>query len=58
LIEYVFFYRSVSIFNEATSMFFSGFGTDDENDLPSSTDWFTLDGEVGLGRANKRADLV
>ncbi len=39
-------------------MFFSGFGTDDENELPGSSDWFKLDGEVGLGRANKRADLV
>ena len=39
-------------------MFFSCFENDDENELPSSTDWFKLDGEVGLGRANKRADLV
>jgi peptidoglycan hydrolase-like protein with peptidoglycan-binding domain len=39
-------------------MFFSGFGADDENELPGSSDWFKLDGEVGLGRANKRADLV
>jgi hypothetical protein len=53
----MFFYRSVSIFNEANSMFFSGFGTDDENELPGSTDWFNLDAEIGLGRANKRADL-
>jgi len=39
-------------------MFFSGFSTDHENELPGSTDWFKLDGDVGLGRANKRADLV
>jgi hypothetical protein len=34
-------------------MFFSSFGTDDENELPSSTDWFNHDGEVGLDRTNK-----
>ena len=39
-------------------MFFAGFSNDDENEVPSSTDWFNLDGEVGLGRMNKRADLV
>ena len=39
-------------------MFFSGFENDDENELPGSTDWFKLDGEVGLGRglAKKRAE--
>lgn len=39
-------------------MFRAGLRKYDEDELPGSTDWFKLDGDVGLGRANKRADLV
>jgi hypothetical protein len=52
------FHCSHSISSEAKSRFLSGFGTNDGNELLSSTDWFKLDGEVGLGRANKRVGLV
>jgi hypothetical protein len=39
-------------------MFRAGLRKYDEDELPGSTDWLKLDGDVGLGRANKRADLV
>jgi hypothetical protein len=39
-------------------MFLYRVSDDNENEIPGSTDWFKLDGEVSLGRMNKRADLV